>query len=198
MPLALTPPEEKRQYRFDNFVVDPVRRRLARSAEAVPITPKAFSILLILLERRGEVVEKEELIRRVWGDAFVTEANLTQNVSSLRKALGERANDHRFVVTVPGRGYSFVSEVLEVPREATGEYQVLSGAAAGETGPPPAPEPAEPAAPAESVLAAVPPRPGDSGSFPMLPPLPNAPVASAPPVRGRRRFLFAGLVLGFA
>src|SRR5215204_3227620 len=113
MTVALSPPVEKRHYRFDGFVVDPVRRRLARAGDAVTITPKAFSILLILLERPGDVVDKEELIRRVWPDTFVTEANLTQNVSSLRKALGETANEHhyvrRYVITVPGRGYSFVA-----------------------------------------------------------------------------------------
>jgi eukaryotic-like serine/threonine-protein kinase len=114
MTVALSPPTEKRHYRFDDFVVDPVRRRLTRADEAVTITPKAFSILLILLERRGGVVDKEELIRRVWADTFVTEANLTQNVSSLRKALGETANKHRYVITVPGRGYSFMAELETV------------------------------------------------------------------------------------
>lgn len=114
MTIALSPPAEKRQYRFDGFVVDPVRRRLSRAGEPVTITPKAFSILVILLERRGEVVGKEELIRRVWPDTFVTEANLTQNVSSLRKALGERPHEHRYVITVPGRGYTFAAEVEEV------------------------------------------------------------------------------------
>jgi DNA-binding winged helix-turn-helix (wHTH) protein/TolB-like protein len=113
MTVALSFPVEKRQYRFDDFVVDPVRRRLVRAGEAVTITPKAFSILLILLERRGEAVDKEELIRRVWPDTFVSEANLTQNVSSLRKALGEKANEHRYVITVPGCGYSFTAEVEE-------------------------------------------------------------------------------------
>src|SRR6187549_55289 len=106
---------ERLLYEFDAFRVDAVRRRLLRDGSIVPLTPKAFSILMVLIENRGEVVEKEELIRRVWGDAYVTEANLTQNVSSLRKVLGERANDHRFVVTIPGRGYSFVAEVAEVP-----------------------------------------------------------------------------------
>jgi DNA-binding winged helix-turn-helix (wHTH) protein/tetratricopeptide (TPR) repeat protein len=112
MTSALSTSVEKRHYRFDGFVVDPVRRRLVRAGEAVAITPKAFSILLILLERRGEVVDKEELIRRVWPDTFVSEANLTQNLSSLRKALGERANERRYVITVPGRGYSFVAEFV--------------------------------------------------------------------------------------
>ena len=115
MTTALLPATEKCRYRFDGFLVDPVRRRLVRdgeTAETVQVTPKAFSILVILLERHGEVVDKEELIRRVWPDTHVTEANLTQNVSALRKALGDR--DHRYVITVPGRGYSFSAEVEEV------------------------------------------------------------------------------------
>jgi DNA-binding winged helix-turn-helix (wHTH) protein len=61
----------------------------------VQVTPKALSLLLVLLERPGEVVEKSELIQKVWPDTYVTEANLTQNISFLRKALGERANDRR-------------------------------------------------------------------------------------------------------
>lgn len=115
---------EKRFYDFDGFRVDPVRRRLVRDGEVVAITPKAFSILLILIENRGEVVEKEDIIQKVWPDTFVTEANLTQNVSSLRKALGERANDARYIVTVPGRGYTFVADVDETPRDATGEISL--------------------------------------------------------------------------
>lgn len=110
-------PLERRLYQFDEFRVDPVRRLLLRDGEVVPITPKALSILLVLLERPGMVVEKNELIQRVWPDTFVTEANLTQNVSSLRKALGERANDRRYVVTVPSQGYAFAAEVREVPVE---------------------------------------------------------------------------------
>jgi DNA-binding winged helix-turn-helix (wHTH) protein/tetratricopeptide (TPR) repeat protein/TolB-like protein len=168
------PGAEKQIYEFDGFRVDPVRRRLLKGGEQVSLTPKAFSILLILLENRGEVVEKEELIRRVWPDTYVTEANLTQNVSSLRKALGERANDHRYVVTVPGRGYSFVAEILALPREATGEIAI-----------PPA------ASPAEEI-----PLPSTASlPIPAAPPVPEEPARALP--RGRRRFLVAGLVLGF-
>lgn len=104
---------EKRHYQFDQFRVDPVRRLLLRDGELIPLTPKAFAILLVLLERRGEVVDKKELIQQVWPDSFVTEANLTQNISTLRKVLGERAGDRRYVVTLPGKGYSFVAEVTE-------------------------------------------------------------------------------------
>jgi DNA-binding winged helix-turn-helix (wHTH) protein/tetratricopeptide (TPR) repeat protein len=173
---------EKTLYEFGGFRVDPARRRLLRGSEQVALTPKAFSILLVLLEKRGEVVEKEDLIQAVWPDTFVTEANLTQNVSSLRKALGERANDHRFVVTVPGRGYSFVAEVVEAPRESTGEFLIASLL-------PPTPPAVAPA------------------SLPDLPDLPEpepaaGETAAPQPVkpflapRGRRRFLFAGLLLG--
>src|SRR4051794_12153573 len=116
------PGAEKQVYEFDGFRVDPVRRRLLKGEEQVSLTPKAFSILLVLLENRGEVMEKDELIRRVWPDTDVTEANLTQNISSLRKAPGERANEHRNGVTGPGRGYSFGAEVPETPREAPGEF----------------------------------------------------------------------------
>jgi eukaryotic-like serine/threonine-protein kinase len=112
-------------YEFDGFRADPVRRRLSRGGEAVSLTPKAFSILIALLERRGQVVPKEDLIQQIWPDTFVTEANLTQNISSLRKALGERANDPRYVVTIPGQGYSFVADVMELPRTATSEMPML-------------------------------------------------------------------------
>jgi DNA-binding winged helix-turn-helix (wHTH) protein/tetratricopeptide (TPR) repeat protein len=170
-------------YEFDAFRVDPIRRRLLRAGEQVPLTPKAFSILMVLLENRGEVVEKDALIRRVWPDAYVTEANLTQNISALRKALGERANDHRYVVTVPGIGYSFVAEVMEVPRESSGEFPV------------PAVIPDLVAAP----VSAFPPEP--PAEMPSPPPAERGATAPAPPAtaphQGRRRPLLAGVALGF-
>jgi DNA-binding winged helix-turn-helix (wHTH) protein len=118
-------PGERRLYEFGEFRVDPVRRRLLRDGEPIAVTSKAFSLLVVLLERRGEVVEKEELFRRVWPDTYVTEANLTQNVSSLRKALGDRTGDRRFIVTVPGRGYSFVAHVREVSCESSGIFPIF-------------------------------------------------------------------------
>jgi DNA-binding winged helix-turn-helix (wHTH) protein/tetratricopeptide (TPR) repeat protein/TolB-like protein len=117
--------EEKVMYEFDAFRVDPVRRLLLRDGEVLPVTPKALSILLVLLERAGEVVEKSELIERIWQGAFVTEANLTQNVFSLRKCLGERANDNRYIVTVPGQGYTFAGEVRRFERAATAEFPIV-------------------------------------------------------------------------
>jgi DNA-binding winged helix-turn-helix (wHTH) protein/tetratricopeptide (TPR) repeat protein/TolB-like protein len=118
---------ERRLLQFADFRVDPVRRLLLRDGEPLPITSKAFSTLLVLLEGRGEVIEKGDLIRRVWGDTFVTEANLTQNVSSLRKVLGDRNGERRIIVTSPGIGYAFMAEVIEV----TVDTDSLDGTGAG-------------------------------------------------------------------
>ena len=138
--------EEKERvlYEFDAFRVDPVRRLLLRDGEPVSITPKALSILLILIERAGEVVEKSDLIDRVWPGAFVTEANLTQNVFSLRKCLGEKANDNRYIVTVPGQGYSFAGDLRRIDRSSTSEFPIVMMAPAPATPVTAAPAPALP------------------------------------------------------
>jgi TolB-like protein/DNA-binding winged helix-turn-helix (wHTH) protein/cytochrome c-type biogenesis protein CcmH/NrfG len=100
-------------YEFDAFRVDAQKRLLLRDGDAVPLTPKAFDILLALLERHGEVLSKEELMQAVWPDVAVEENNLTRNISTLRKALGEKPDEHRYVVTLPGSGYRFVAAVSE-------------------------------------------------------------------------------------
>ena len=101
-------------YEFGPYRVDGAKRLLLRGDEVVPLTPKCFEILLVLLENSGEVVDKEGLMGRVWPDSFVEEGNLTYNISVLRKALGEKANEHRYIVTVPGRGYQFVASMSPV------------------------------------------------------------------------------------
>jgi DNA-binding winged helix-turn-helix (wHTH) protein/tetratricopeptide (TPR) repeat protein len=126
---------EKRVYRFDEFLADPVRRVLLRRGEPVQVTPKAFSILLVLLERQGRVVAKEELIRQVWSSSYVSDANLTQNVSSLRKALGERAGEGRYVVTIPGQGYCFAAPVELVEEEPLPPSRPQALPPPSETGP---------------------------------------------------------------
>src|SRR4051812_28149986 len=88
-------------YEFDDFFVDPIRRVLLRGDEPLQVSPKALSILVVLLAQAGEAVDKGDLIEKVWGGAQVSEANLTQNVFALRKILGEKANESRYVVTVP-------------------------------------------------------------------------------------------------
>lgn len=99
------------EYHFGDFRLDPLKRILYEGDEVVQLTPKVFDTLLILVQRHGEVVEKSDLISQLWPDSFVEEGNLTFNVSMLRKALGEQKSDHRYVVTLPGRGYQFVADV---------------------------------------------------------------------------------------
>jgi len=101
-------------YEFDLFRLDVVKRQLLRGGEIVPLTSKAFDVLLILVQHRGKTVSKDELMDAVWFDAVVEENNLTQQISALRKVLGERATEHRFIVTVSGRGYSFIAPVKEI------------------------------------------------------------------------------------
>jgi Tol biopolymer transport system component/DNA-binding winged helix-turn-helix (wHTH) protein len=99
------------RFRFDDFEVD-VGHRLLRSVETgetVPLTPRVFDTLLVLVEHAGEIVDKRTLLEAVWPNVVVEENNLTQAISTLRKALGERAGEQRYIVTVPGRGYRFVA-----------------------------------------------------------------------------------------
>jgi len=100
-------------YRFGPFVIDTQRRLLLREGAAVPLSSKGFDILLFLVQKRDEVVDKADLLAAVWPEQIVEESNLTVNISALRKALGERPGEHRYVVTVPGRGYKFAAPALE-------------------------------------------------------------------------------------
>jgi DNA-binding winged helix-turn-helix (wHTH) protein/tetratricopeptide (TPR) repeat protein len=104
---------------FGPFRLDPARRRLMRDGEPVKLTAKAYDVLLALIQHRTRVVEKDDLMRLVWGDTAVEESNLTQTVFVLRKILGEEPDDHRYIATIPRRGYRFVGEVHET--RATGE-----------------------------------------------------------------------------
>jgi DNA-binding winged helix-turn-helix (wHTH) protein/Tfp pilus assembly protein PilF len=98
---------------FSPYRLDFARRLLLRGGEPVPLHPKALDILIVLVQHRGEVVSKDDLMKAVWPDAFVEEANLSQNIFVLRKTLGERAQENRFIATIPGRGYSFVATLEE-------------------------------------------------------------------------------------
>src|SRR5215475_5889592 len=101
-------------YEFGPFRVDTVKYVLTREGEVVPLNLKAFEILLALIQHRGQVLEKNELLQRVWPDTVVEENNLARNISALRKALDEQPNEHQYILTVPGRGYRFVARVKEV------------------------------------------------------------------------------------
>ena len=99
-------------YLFDGFRVD-AKKRLVYGPEGnpVPLKAKAFDTLLFLVENSGRVVDRDELLAAIWPDTVVEENNLTQHISSLRRTFGEKPDDHRFIATVPGRGYMFVAEV---------------------------------------------------------------------------------------
>ncbi|MEK7409510.1 MAG: winged helix-turn-helix domain-containing protein, partial [Acidobacteriota bacterium] len=100
-------------YNFGPFRLDVAERVLFRGSEPVPLTPKAFDTLLMLVSRPGQVLDKEELMRAVWPDTFVEEGNLGQQIFQLRKALGDGANGATCIETVPRRGYRFAAEVKE-------------------------------------------------------------------------------------
>ena len=102
-------------YGFGPFRVDPEKELLLREDEAVPIAPKAFQVLLVLIRHSKQVVSKDDLMKTIWPDTFVEDANLSRNIFLLRKALGETPQDHQYVVTVPGRGYRFAEDVQLVP-----------------------------------------------------------------------------------
>jgi DNA-binding winged helix-turn-helix (wHTH) protein/TolB-like protein len=103
--------QKKCFYDFETFRIDTLKRQLLRDGSVVPITSKAFTTLLILVERRGETVTKEELMNAVWFDTAVEENNLTQQISTLRKVLGEQIREPKFIITVPGQGYCFIAQV---------------------------------------------------------------------------------------
>jgi eukaryotic-like serine/threonine-protein kinase len=104
----------KETYEFGPFRVDPDKETLHRDGEPVPLTHKTFQILLVLIRNNKEVVTKDDLMKTVWPDTFVEEANLSRNIFMLRKALGESPQDHRYIVTVPGQGYRLAESVRVV------------------------------------------------------------------------------------
>ncbi len=107
--------ERARQvYEFGPFAVDAAGGLLTRGGQPVPVTPKALDTLVALVERGGDVLTKDELMRRVWGDTFVEENNLSQNISLLRKALDD-GTGYKYIETIPRRGYRFAGTVTLRP-----------------------------------------------------------------------------------
>src|SRR3984893_14083314 len=102
-------------YKFGEFRIEAAKRMLLRNGDPVPVTPKVFDTLLHLVQRQGDTVEKDDLMRAVWPDTVVEENNLNQNISALRRVMGERRGESRYILTVPGKGYRFIAtvEVIE-------------------------------------------------------------------------------------
>src|SRR3984893_6630931 len=98
-------------YEFGEFRIEAGKRLLMRDGAPVALTPKAFETLLHLVQNRQRVVEKDELMLAIWPDTTVEENNLTQNISTLRRVLGESRGENRYIATIPGKGYRFIAEV---------------------------------------------------------------------------------------
>jgi DNA-binding winged helix-turn-helix (wHTH) protein/TolB-like protein/Flp pilus assembly protein TadD len=122
-------PQEARVYAFGDFRLDVSKRLLLRGGKLVSLTPKVFDTLVYLVEHSGNVVSKDDLMSAVWPDTVVEENNLGQNISKLRTVLGESPGDHRWIVTLPGRGYRFVADVrlLAPGNESSPSDAVLHG-----------------------------------------------------------------------
>lgn len=108
----------KRFYDFARFRIDTTKRLLLKDGQTVQLTPKAFDTLLLLVENRGRLVSKDELMSRLWPDTVVEEGSLTRNIYLLRKALGEARGQNLYIATVPGQGYQFVADVCEISEES--------------------------------------------------------------------------------
>ncbi len=108
---------DSRIYEFKGFRLEAGQRRLLYQGQPVPLKPKILDLLLFLVEMRGQLVVKEDLMREIWPDSIVEENNITVSMSILRKTLGDDQLTHQFIETVPRRGYRFLAEVTEVPAE---------------------------------------------------------------------------------
>jgi len=121
-----------RTYRFGEFLLDPWRHRLSRADSPIFLTPKAFDLLVFLVQNPNRMVSKEELLQAVWQDTFVEAGNLTQYISHLRKALGDNAEDAQWIVTIARKGYQFAGDIVfsdeaTPARQAAGQVPVIEG-----------------------------------------------------------------------
>src|SRR5688572_16522153 len=107
--------QENNLYEFGPFRLDAQEHLLLRDGEVVRLAPKALDLLVALVENSGHVLGKDELMKQVWPDSFVEEANLSRHIFALRKALEDDKNSSRYIETIPRRGYRFVAGVVEVP-----------------------------------------------------------------------------------
>ncbi len=119
-------------FQFGKFQVDATARTLRREEAVVKLNSRAFDVLLYLVQNPGKILTRDELLKNVWPDTFVDEHNLAQSISVLRRALEEKPGDNSYIVTLPGRGYQFVSAVQVVAFEivASKDGDILPGAAA--------------------------------------------------------------------
>ncbi|MGH9774992.1 MAG: winged helix-turn-helix domain-containing protein [Candidatus Acidiferrales bacterium] len=113
-------------YAFGEFHLEVVERRLLRDGATIPLTPKVFDTLLLLVENAGHLVEKDEFMKQLWPDTFVGEEVLARNISTLRKALGQTSDSQSLIATVPTRGYRFVARVQKLTSSEKEEIHAAS------------------------------------------------------------------------
>ncbi len=106
-----------RYYEFGEFRLDAHKRALLKNSEPIRLTPKVFEVLLVLVENSGRILDKDELMKRVWEGTIVEEANLKNSISTLRKALGDERGASQYIQTLPKRGYKFIAPVIALPDE---------------------------------------------------------------------------------
>src|SRR5215469_14792882 len=111
-------------YKFGEFRLEVSKRRLLCRGEPVSLTPKVFETLLQLVRHRGQVIAKDDLMKAVWPDTVVEENNLNQNISVLRRVLGESRGEHRYIATIPGKGYHFLASVETTVQRGTAKVTV--------------------------------------------------------------------------
>jgi len=176
------------RYRFGEFCLDAGERRLERSGVVIPLAPKVFDTLLLLVENPGHLIEKEEFMRRLWPDTFVGDDALARNISILRKVLGGSSDSQSAIATVPKKGYRFVADVVQNgthPQNFQGDFQTADlwdiAKAVNELPPELSSHPTDP-----------------NGSEPAVSPvsLPSPALVSSPVWR-RIPFVFFTLALGF-
>jgi len=130
--------QQNHLYEFGAFRLDPDEHLLTRNGQPVPLTPRAFDVLVALIRRSGHLVTKEELMMTVWRDSIVEDGNLTVTISMLRKALVEEGNDRRYIQTISKQGYRFIGEIREaVVRETATSLEDGPSQPLNKTEPPP-------------------------------------------------------------
>src|SRR5215469_811077 len=112
-------------YEFGPFRIDSRERLLSCHGKPISVTPKAFDTLLVLVRNSGHLLLKEELMKAIWPDSFVEEVNLSQSISTLRRALGDTAHKSRYIATVPGKGYRFIAEIKSFPPPEADQASLL-------------------------------------------------------------------------
>lgn len=115
--MATIPERNSLIFKFDSFEVDPASFQLMRNGIAVAVEPKALQLLIFMLENRGRLLTKQELLEAVWGSSSVTENALAREIALLRRVLGDSIKEPKYIATVPTRGYRFVAEVAEAAEE---------------------------------------------------------------------------------